>query len=66
MSPETAIIGSVLSVRRYPVKSIQGKEIDGVKVTERGVLGDRAYALGDRETGHIGSAKCSLLSKVNV
>ncbi len=57
MGTKTTIVGSVLSIRRYPVKSMQGEEIDGVEVTERGVLGDRAYALVDRETGHIASAK---------
>ncbi|XXY55158.1 hypothetical protein WME91_05085 [Sorangium sp. So ce269] len=36
---------------------MQGEEIDGATITERGVLGDRAYAVLDRETGHIASAK---------
>lgn len=57
MGTKTTIVGSVLSIRRYPVKSMQGEETDGVEVTERGVLGDRAYALVDQETGHIASAK---------
>jgi hypothetical protein len=40
MRIETTIVGSVFSIRRYPVKSMHGEEIGGVEVTERGVLGD--------------------------
>jgi hypothetical protein len=36
---------------------MQGEEINGAVITERGVLGDRAYAILDRATGHIASAK---------
>ena len=50
-------IGSVLSVWRYPVKSMLGEEVDATLVTERGLLGDRAYALMDRETGRVVSSK---------
>ncbi|HEY9639825.1 MAG TPA: MOSC N-terminal beta barrel domain-containing protein [Coleofasciculaceae cyanobacterium] len=57
MNTKIAAVGTVLSVRRYPVKSMQGEAINGVEMTERGVLGDRAYALMDRTTGHIASAK---------
>ena len=49
--------GSVVAIWRYPVKSMQGEEVDGAAIGERGVLGDRAYALLDRATGHIASAK---------
>lgn len=49
--------GSVVSLWRYPVKSMQGEELDSTSITERGILGDRAYAILDRETGHIASAK---------
>lgn len=52
-----APVGSVVSVWRYPVKSMQGEELNGAALTERGVLGDRAYALLERATGHIASAK---------
>ena len=37
--------GSVASLWRYPVKSMQGEELTATEVTERGLLGDRAYAL---------------------
>jgi len=42
---------------RYPVKSMLGTEIDATTVGERGLLGDRAYALVDEETGKVASAK---------
>jgi uncharacterized protein YcbX len=50
-------IGSVLSVWRYPVKSMLGEEVNSTLVTERGLLGDRAYALIDRATGKVASSK---------
>src|SRR4051794_2312992 len=42
---------------RYPVKSMLGEQIDVSVVGERGLLGDRAYALIDEETGKVASAK---------
>jgi len=42
---------------RYPVKSMLGEEIDATVVGERGLVGDRAYALVDQETGRVVSAK---------
>jgi uncharacterized protein len=58
MATERAnVVGSIASMRRYPVKSMQGEELDAVSVTERGLLGDRRYALLDVETGKIASAK---------
>jgi uncharacterized protein YcbX len=49
--------GSILSLWRYPVKSMLGEELDAVEITDRGLLGDRAYALIDAETGKVVSAK---------
>jgi uncharacterized protein len=51
------LIGTVVALWRYPVKSMQGEELNGAPLTERGLLGDRAYAIRDRATGHIASAK---------
>ena len=48
---------SVLSLWRYPVKSMQGEEINSSFVTERGLFGDRAYALMDAEDGKTVTAK---------
>ncbi len=49
--------GTVAALWRYPVKSMRGEELDSAEVTERGLLGDRAYALVDVETGKVVSAK---------
>lgn len=49
--------GSVVSVRRYPVKSMMGEELHDCEVAERGFVGDRAYALVDISDGKVASAK---------
>ncbi|MFV2064075.1 MAG: MOSC domain-containing protein [Chloroflexota bacterium] len=54
---QEATIGTVAAIWRYPVKSMMGEELNSVEVTEQGLLGDRAYALVDVETGMIASAK---------
>jgi uncharacterized protein len=50
-------LGSVVSLWRYPVKSMMGEELNAAEVTERGLLGDRVYALVDRSDGKVASAK---------
>ena len=49
--------GKVVSIWRYPVKSMLGEELNSSYITERGLVGDRAYALIDKETGKVVSAK---------
>src|SRR6266550_3696750 len=49
--------GSVVSLWRYPVKSMMGEELNAGEVTERGLLGDRAYALGDVSDSKPATAK---------
>src|SRR5271169_2334430 len=49
--------GSVVGLRRYPVKSMMGEELNAVEVSEFGLLGDRAYAIVDLSDGKIASAK---------
>ena len=49
--------GSVVSLWRYPVKSMMGEELNASDLTDRGVLGDRSRALVDAETGKVVSAK---------
>ncbi len=49
--------GSVASLWRYPVKSMLGEELSASEVTERGLLGDRAYALVDSADGKAATAK---------
>jgi uncharacterized protein len=50
-------VGSVAALWRYPVKSMKGEHLESVPFTERGMLGDRAYALVDKATGKVASAK---------
>jgi uncharacterized protein YcbX len=50
-------LGSVVALWRYPVKSMMGEELNAADLTQRGLLGDRAYALVDRSTGKVVSAK---------
>ena len=57
VTPTQPVIGSVVSLWRYPVKSMMGEELNAAGVTERGLLGDRAYALIDPTTGRVVSAK---------
>jgi uncharacterized protein len=50
-------IGNVVSIWRYPVKSMMGEELNSSYVTERGLIGDRVYAIIDEQTGKVASAK---------
>src|SRR6266568_6900792 len=50
-------VGSVVSLWRYPVKSMMGEELNATEVTKGGVVGDRAYALVDSSDGKVASAK---------
>ena len=49
--------GSVASLWRYPVKSMLGEDLSATEVMERGLLGDRAYALVDNADGKAATAK---------
>jgi uncharacterized protein len=50
-------VGSVVALWRYPVKSMMGEELNSSEVTDRGLLGDRQFAVVDRSTGKVGGAK---------
>ena len=50
-------MGAVVSLWRYPVKSMMGEELQTVQVRDHGLLGDRAYALLDRADGKVATAK---------
>jgi uncharacterized protein len=52
-----AWVGAVAAVWRYPVKSMMGEELNSCEVTDRGLLGDRQFAVVDRSTGKVGGAK---------
>lgn len=47
----------VTAMHRYPVKSMLGETFDVGDIGERGLRGDRAFALIDQETGLVASAK---------
>ncbi|WP_137725096.1 MOSC domain-containing protein [Prescottella subtropica] len=46
---------------RYPVKSLGGERLESVVVEVDGVRGDHVWAVVDRATGHVASAKRSKL-----
>ena len=54
---ESTIVGAVAGIWRFPVKSMKGERLERGEFTERGLVGDRAYALIDAETGKVVSAK---------
>ncbi|HEY3867325.1 MAG TPA: MOSC N-terminal beta barrel domain-containing protein [Actinocrinis sp.] len=44
---------------RYPVKSLRGEQLRECGIDERGLIGDRLWAVTDRATGKLGSGKSS-------
>jgi len=50
-------VGRIVSLWRYPVKSMMGEELNASEVGTAGLAGDRGYAIVDVETGKIASAK---------
>jgi uncharacterized protein YcbX len=48
--------GTVSQLWRYPVKSFRGERLDWAELDERGVVGDRAFAVRDAN-GKLGSGK---------
>src|SRR5437879_6333288 len=56
-SPAHAEGGSVVGLWRYPVKSMMGEELNASEVTERGLVGDRQFAVLDASTGKVAGAK---------
>src|SRR5580693_22571 len=51
------MLGTVAALRRYPVKSMLGEDVDAGDVTFTGLAGDRQLAVVSRTTGKIASAK---------
>ena len=51
------MLGTVAALRRYPVKSMLGEDVEASNVTFTGLAGDRRLALLSRATGKIASAK---------
>ena len=50
-------LGAVVSLWRYPVKSMLGEELHTAQVQDHGLLGDRAYALLDSSDRKVATAK---------
>jgi uncharacterized protein YcbX len=50
-------VGTIAALWRFPVKSMLGEQLEAADVSEGGVVGDRAYAVRDRETRKVASAK---------
>ena len=38
---------------RYPIKSMMGEALESVQITEKGLVGDRAWAVRDEQRGGI-------------
>jgi MOSC domain-containing protein len=51
------VVGSIVSLWRYPVKSMMGEELNATEVAKTGLFGDRAYALVDSSDAKVASAK---------
>ena len=52
-----AVVGSVLQLWRFPVKSMRGERLERAEITPLGIVGDRAWVLIDVATGKRASAK---------
>ena len=50
-------VGTIRALWRFPVKSMLGEELDAADLGERGIVGDRAFAIRDKATGKVASAK---------
>ena len=50
-------VGTIRALWRFPVKSMRGEELDAADLGDGGIVGDRAFAIRDRETGKVASAK---------
>ena len=50
-------VGAIQALWRFPVKSMLGEQLDAAEVSHGGVVGDRAYAVRDKATGKVASAK---------
>lgn len=50
-------VGTIRALARFPVKSMLGEDLDVAEITDGGIVGDRAFAIVDRDTGKVASAK---------
>jgi MOSC domain-containing protein len=54
---ERRTLGVVSAIWRYPVKSLRGEPLEAAEVTERGLAGDREWALSETTYGGVMSAR---------
>lgn len=52
-----AVLGTVAGLYRFPVKSMLGERLHHASLGDRGIVGDRAYAVVDRSDGRIATGK---------
>src|SRR5260370_20172781 len=57
MADSMHLAGKVVALWRYPIKSMQGEQVPVALLAGGSLLGDRAFALLDRATGFVASAK---------
>src|SRR5437899_1079299 len=57
MTSTQRVLGTVVSLWRYPIKSMMGEELNAAELTKGGLMGDRVYALVDSSDGKVASAK---------
>jgi uncharacterized protein YcbX len=50
-------VGTVAELWRFPVKSMQGERLESARIDDRGIEGDRRWALIDLATGKLMTAK---------
>jgi len=51
------VVGKLVSINRYPVKSMQGESLPGAQVGPLGIANDRSWAVRDVATDRVLSAK---------
>src|SRR5712691_550183 len=51
------MLGTVTALRRYPVKSMLGEDLEASDVSHRGLARDRRLAVVSQRTGKVASAK---------
>src|SRR2546429_4255493 len=51
------MLGTVTVLRRYPVKSMLGEDLDAADISRSGLARDRRLAVVSRRTGKVASAK---------
>jgi uncharacterized protein len=56
-NPSRVLVGKISELWRYPVKTMQGELLETASITHKGLSGDRSFALVDKNSGRIISAK---------